>query len=196
VVTPAGSIVCSAGSIVGELTKAEAEAKKETAHVALIHAVGSLTGCKESKLACSSETEAGVKDAKETVLTPVDIHGVALLEGTTLVAGILSLIAKSEAAAKPLIVNCGGGKVLFLGLLIGKAYGTNLAKEDTKEVTLSSVEKAKLLGCDTADTLCVKLVKEWAFEGSLGGNFSGTYEGASLVASVTAAISPMVLVDF
>jgi hypothetical protein len=196
-VTPAGTIECQTNSTAAELTKAEAEAKKETTHVTLIHGVIDFEGCKEGKLACSSETEAGVKDAKELILVIVDIHFVALLKGTELVPGILVLVAKSAAEkAKPLIINCGGGKVLVLGVAIGNVSGTNLGKEDTKEVTLSFIKKSELLGCDTADTLCVNLIKEWAFEGSLGANFAGTYQSAEQIATATATISPMVLIDF
>jgi hypothetical protein len=142
--------------------KFEAElGKGEGTHSTLGTMTVTIEGLKLGKIACSSENIKGEKAAKETVVLTkedTDLHAVSLLNGTTLVAGILiGLLELVEGEKKlDLTMNCGGVKVLILGatfLELQKASQT----ADVTEVALASTK----LKCDSADTLCKKELEKW-----------------------------------
>jgi hypothetical protein len=142
--------------------------KGETSHATLGTVKVNFEGVKLGKIACSSENIKGEKAAKEVVeLTKPDTdgHTVSLLNGTTLVAGLLigllELVEGKEPEKKlDLTINCGGVKVLVLGatfLEVQKASQT----ADVTEVAIASTP----LKCDSADTLCKTELEKWGATG-------------------------------
>jgi hypothetical protein len=196
--------------------KFEAElGKGEGTHSTLGTTTVTFEGSKLGKIACSSENIKGEKAAKETIVLTkedTDVHTVSLLNGTTLVAGLLiGLLELVEGEKKlDLTLNCGGVKVLVLGatfLEVQKASQT----ADVTEVAIASTK----LKCDSADTLCKTELEKWdakalAFNETTKkdelvlcaeglGAFVKEAEECSLFTITTpipATISKMVLIDF
>jgi hypothetical protein len=118
-------------------------------------------GVKLGKISCSSENIKGEKAPKEIVVLNkevTDVHTVGLLNGTTLVAGLLiGLLELVENEKKlDLTLNCGGVKVLILGatfLEVQKASST----ADITEIGLASTA----LKCDSSDELCKTVLAKW-----------------------------------
>jgi len=185
---PGGAkIVCVANTFT-----ATAGVKGET-HVTLGTTTITFTGCKFAEtIACSSETEAGVKDAKEVILVEADLHFVSLETAAgKLVPGLFVMLLKD------VLLNCGGTKILVLGVAIGEIEKAS-ATADVTEIGLNFVAIPKLLACDKNDKLCKEEKEKFACaaSGSLCANVGGTEEPADQVAKATVKISPMVLIDF
>jgi len=200
--TPSGTLKCTANESVEELTKAEAEETKQNGHVQLIKNVRiTLTGCKSGKVACSSENIKGEKAAKETVLAiDIDIHFVSLLNGVELKPGLIAILLrlKEEAKELDLTINCGGAKVLLLGVFVAEITadkGNPLEGDVTKFLVLNH-NRSELIPCDKEDLLCKKLRGEFGFEESLGASFTGKYEAANFRQHRTFNVTPDVLIDF
>jgi hypothetical protein len=187
---PGGAkIVCTANTF-----KATAGVKGET-HVTLGTVTIDFTGCTfgaEGAISCSSETEAGVKDAAKTILVEADLHFVSLeTSAGKLVPGLFVMLLKD------VIINCGGTKILVLGIAIGEVEKAS-ATADVTEIGLNFVAIPKLLACDKNDKLCKEEKEKFACatSGSLCANVTGTHESADQVAKATVKISPMVAIDF
>ena len=181
------SISCTAASFT-----ATAGIKGET-HVTLGTATITFTGCKfAGMIACSSETEAGVKDAKEVILIEADLHFVSLeTSAGKLVPGLFLMFLKD------VILNCGGTKILLLGIAVAEIEKAS-ATADVTEVGLRFKAIPEVLACDKNDKLCKEGKEKFACaaSGSLCENATGTEEPVDLTASFTVKISPMVLIDF
>ena len=172
--------------------KATAGVKGET-HVTLGTATIDFTGCTFAKtIACSSETEAGVKDAAKTILVEADLHFVSLeTSAGKLVPGLFVMLLKT------VIINCGGTKILVSGIAIGEIEGASATTEVAK-IDLNFVAIPKLLACDKNDKLCKEEKEKFACatSGSLCANVTGTVEPADQEAKASVKISPSVLIDF
>jgi hypothetical protein len=181
------SFSCSANTFI-----ATAGVKGET-HVTLGTVTITFTSCKfAGTIACSSETEAGVKDAKEIVLITADLHFVSLeTSAGKLVPGLFVMLLKDVT------LNCGGTKILLLGIAIAEVEKAS-ATADVTEVGLNFVAIPKLLACDKNDKLCKEEKEKFACaaSGSLCANVTGTEESFDLTGKSTAKISPMVSIDF
>jgi hypothetical protein len=119
--------------------------------------------CKSSGLACNSEG-----DAKEVILTLVDAHFVAFLEGEKLVPGAIFLVLNAKLESLPLAILCGGlvtinvkgvatAKAVQLSEALKPMTEEELKKEtETKPFTIEAVPGLK---CDTSDKLCKELLE-------------------------------------
>jgi hypothetical protein len=152
------SITAEKVSFEGELGKGEGK------HATLGSLAVTYTGVKLGKIACSSETQLGTKDAKEVVLLKkenTDIHTVSLetAEGK-LVPGLL--VGLLEEEKHDLTLNCGGVKVLVLGATFLEVKGA-VATGDVNEIAVLPI----LGKCDKNDELCKQLLEKWGVKADL-----------------------------
>jgi hypothetical protein len=157
----------------------------ETARIILGTAVITFTGCKNEGIGCRSEAS-GVKDPAETILVgpsiSLDIHFVALLNGTKLVPGVLKILLIS------IVINCGGLKIEIKGTATGEITGYTEGADVTSLVANSV---AKPLPCDSSDTLCKELLGK-----GLRAEAGKGEEEASIIGEGTAKAEKMAIVDF
>jgi hypothetical protein len=119
--------------------------------------------CSSSGLACSTE-----KDEKGVILTLVDAHFVAFLEGKLLVPGVIFLVLNAKLESLPLAILCGGlvtinvkgvatAKAVQLSEKLEPMTAAELEKgTETKPFTIQAVPGLK---CDESDKLCKELLE-------------------------------------
>jgi hypothetical protein len=152
-----------------------------------------LTGAKKEKVACRSETLAGVKDPIETILVKVDLH----LDSEKSTTGVLQplLVFKFHGVDgdEEVIVNCGGIKYKIKGkvgclLLPGL---TQIASGGKIEVVCIQEKGKQITGtCVETKLLCEELAND-PFLADLGAGF----ETAGLDLRVEGSFNKDVFID-
>lgn len=146
------------------------------------------TGCKEGKVACSSEATKGEKDPKETILlTNAGLGLVSVMNAAKELAVGLSI-----TPAATLVLSCGLVKMEVKGATAGLI--SPFAKGDTESAVVALKQKAgkaEIGECVESKANCEKLAKE-----PLEANFSGKFEPAAEEVSRELAFSQMLEIAY
>jgi hypothetical protein len=143
-------------------------------------------GCKEGEVSCNT---AG--DPAEILLFRGVFYLVNLLNAKELVPGVAFLIEEPSGTVGPVKVECGPTLIEVKGLVIASLKETNSLVGDTTTGSLSLTRSP--LPCDSNDTLCEKLVKEFPLEAKLKKSFERLEIESSK--PVPGELSEMALVD-
>ncbi len=158
----------------------------------LCEATLTVTGVKQGKVACRSESATGTKDPIETVLDVTDLHLAAEKVGSELQPLALFKVLGQAGGEEELIVNCLGLKDKLRG-----AFGCLL----TPGLTTVAAGGTFTIACKVNDNThdketgeCEKLC-EWLTEHPFEENVGAGYEDAWLAFSATGTLNLSAYID-
>jgi hypothetical protein len=162
--------------------------KGELKHILL--GVG-LLWFKECKFAGTQCNTPG--DAEGVILVLVDFHFINVLKEKELEPGLGILILEKAGTIGSVKIECAAGTTILevKGFATGLLLETNSLKGDTTTATADFFKAGEK--CDTSDTLCEKLVKEFPFLAKLKKAFEKAEEETEK--PVPIELSEMALVD-
>jgi hypothetical protein len=153
-----------------------------------------LHGVKQGKVACRSESEAGLKDAVETVLVAADLH---LAAGETAAKALVPLglgkvLGQSPTeSSEELLVNCGGVKDRIKGVLSCEVSPGLVNIPVTQEITISCKVTASH---DQEVVKCVVLC-EWLTEHPFEANLGAGFEDAGIERTSKGTLNKDIFID-
>lgn len=187
------SIVCtSVEAEANEFKEFEAGKTPEDGNLGIGHL--HFLGCKEGKVACRSETKAGVKDNVEIILVFLDLH-IADEKSTegVLQPLLLSKVLGADKTESELLLNCGGVKEAVKGIapcLILPGL-TEVAAGGNVEILCKQKEGKQTTGeCVETPTLCKELAEK-----PLLGNLGSGFESSGEEIHVKGSFNKMITID-